>query len=240
MKLLCLLLAILSQTVVKEEKWPVVTTRSTIHQEEWPEAAKPLPEEIVEPSESLPEVPPEPLEDAAEKEPDKVVEKETIEFISAPWCTYCKTPEGVLTKAVVDKLPFKIRKVDADQSGYRGGIPAFRWKGKSKSWGFTGWYGLDHLVKEWERTSTLKSTRIDSNASVERIRRLSPSELQAFARVYRGGSVGVTGGNFWAHLQEPNHGFSASQLQGLSQSECERIHSAHHNRQITPFTKTVE
>lgn len=221
MNVLYVLIAVLGQTEFKEEHWPAiasVTPSSTFQEEVWPQEAK-----------------------AVTESPTKTIEKETVEFISAPWCGNCRVPEAALTKSVVEKLPFKIKKVDADRSGYQGSVPAFRWKNSSgNSNGFVGWYGIEHLVSEFKRTTLPKSSRVDASASKTVIRRLPPFELRAFAGHYRGSSVGVRGGNFWAHLQDGNHGFSASQLQGLNQSECERIHSAHHNGQITPFAKVNE
>lgn len=218
MKFLYLVIALLGQSEFKEEHWPTiasVTSSSTFQEEVWPGGeVKTL---VI-----------------------RAVEKETVEFVSATWCGNCRVPEAALTKAIVEKLPFKIKKVDADRSGYQGSVPAFRWNTSTGSGGFVGWNSVEHLVREFKRTTALKSSRINASASKTIIRRLSPSELRAFAGHYRGSSVGVKGGNFWAHLQDSNHGFSASQLQGLNQSECERIHSAHHNGQITPFTRVNE
>lgn len=212
MKLLYLVITLLGQSEFKEENWPTVATTtsvSTFQEEVWPGKVE---------------------------SPTKSIEKETIDFISATWCGNCRVPEAALTKSVIEGLPFKIRKVDADRSGYQGSVPAFRWKTPTGSGGFVGWNSVEHLVREFKRTTLPKSSRINASASKTVVRRLSPSELRAFAGQYRGSSVGVRGGNFWAHLQDPNHGFNASQLQGLNQSECERIHSAHHNGQITPFS----
>ena len=219
MKFLYVVIALFGQPEFTEENWPSVTVipSSTFQEEVWPEEAK-----------------------AVTESPTKSIEKETVDFISATWCGNCRVPEAALTKSVVESLPFKIRKLDADRSGYQGFVPAFRWKDTyGNSTGFVGWYSVEHLVREFKRTTLPKSSRINASTSKTVIRRLLPSELRAFAGHYRGSSVGVRGGNFWAHLQDPNHGFSASQLQGLNQSECERIHSAHHNGQITPFTKST-
>lgn len=215
MKFLILIVTLLGQSEFKEEHWPTlasVTPSSTFQEEVWPG------EEV--------------------KTPVKATEKETVEFVSATWCGNCRVPEAALTKSVVEKLPFKVKKVDADRSGYQGSVPAFRWKDSSgNSTGFVGWNSVEHLVREFKRTTLPKASRIAASASKTIVRRLSPFELRAIAGHYRGSSVGVKGGNFWAHLQDSNHGFSASQLQGLNQNECERIHSAHHNGQITPFTR---
>lgn len=215
MKFLYLAITLIGQTEFHEENWPTVasvTPSSTFQEEVWPGG------KVVA---SV-----------------KATKKEIVDFISASWCGNCRVPDAALTKSVIESLPFEIRKVDADQSGYRGSVPAFRWKDSSgNSTGFVGWNSVEHLVREFKRTTLPKSSRINASASKTIIRRLSPSELRAFAGHYRGSSVGVHGGDFWSHLQDSNHGFISQQLKGLTQRECERIHSAHHNRAITPFTR---
>lgn len=96
--------------------------------------------------------------------------------------------------------------------------PMSVWKVGNTWWHIEGWDSREHLVREWKK-SFEKKKAFGSG--------ITPSILKKFARTYQGPLTGVKGNNFWWHLQE--HGFTAAELNGLSQRDCEMIHGALHH-----------
>lgn len=162
-------------------------------------------------------------------QPKQVASKPHFEFLSAPWCGGCQSIKEALERLDKETLPFTYSVANVDSRGWLGAssIPAWAYNGKVIQYGFST---PENLMKNFRNATQPKQAR-----SVNTVQRFSASELKTFAHSYQGGSVGVKGGDFYSHLQSGNHGFSTNQLNGLSQSECERIHSAHHNGHITPF-----
>lgn len=66
--------------------------------------------------------------------------------------------------------------------------------------------------------------------------RYTTAELKSIAANYRGPTYATVSPASWAweHLQD-DHGFSASQVSGLSQSEALTIHNMAHGNKITPY-----
>lgn len=157
-----------------------------------------------------------------------------IIMYTASWCSWCRVAKSRLTPEVLSTLPFDVILVDVDRSNeYSGSIPAFRWYAPNGV-RTVGWSSWESIKSDWEKTTIPTPVpQAIIRRSVDG--RLTPNELRNFARSYNGPAFGVSDGNFWGHLQSPNHGFTAAQLTGLTQAECAHIHAGHHWGYLTPF-----
>lgn len=153
----------------------------------------------------------------------------TFELLSASWCGGCQSVKQSLSKLDRDQLPFKYRVRNVDTEGWldAGSIPAFAINGRVFQYGYSN---PESLLKNYQASLTSAPTRQRSVSQ-----RLSASELKEFASSYQGPTVKIKGMTAYGHLQDGNHGFSASQLQGLTESECFKIHGAHHYNYLTPY-----
>lgn len=152
-------------------------------------------------------------------------------YYYAKWCAPCKLASNSLTKEM-GNLPFRIRKVDVDTlSHYDGQVPKFVWDTPSGKVALSGWYGIEFLKTQFNKSR-------ESKSQTKATKRLSNSQLKEYLRTYsdRGREWGVKGMTFYEHLQDSNHGFTSEQLMGLSQNELAKLHSAHHNGFVTPTT----
>jgi hypothetical protein len=159
-------------------------------------------------------------------QPKQAIEKPEFELLGASWCGGCQSVKQSVGSLPKSSLPFTYTHHNVDTEGWLGAasIPAWAYKGQIIQY---GWSTPEGLMENFRKaTSRARST----------VQRLSSAQLKAFAHSYNGPDVGVKGGNFWAHLQDSNHGFSAQQLTGLTQWECARIHGAHHYNYLTPFS----
>lgn len=178
------------------------------------------------------------IEEPAEPEPPKqevkveVDSRPVFDLLGATWCGGCNTLERSLKRLDPKDLPFIVRHHNVDSKGWLGAssIPAWVYNGRIIQYGFST---PENLMSNFRK---ITQSQVTNKPSGKTLQRLSPAQLKAFAHSYRGPDVGVRGGNFWYHLQEGNHGFTASQLNGLTQWECARIHGAHHYRYLTPFS----
>lgn len=81
----------------------------------------------------------------------KVDARPSVTMYSAAWCAPCQRAKMEL-KAVEKTLPFVIKVVDVDKSGWPAGvdsIPHFEWE-SSRGKLFAKWNGVQDLVARWE------------------------------------------------------------------------------------------
>lgn len=223
MRSLCIVLVLLGQFQVEE--LPVTNP-------EFQELSNPVfvVEELELPKEPEPVVGPTKIEEPPKSvEPPKqeVDTRPALELLGASWCSGCKSTRKAVDAISKETLPFTYSYRDVDSKGWLGAreIPAWAYNGRVFQYGFSTPEALMQNFDKFFRPKAAKA-----------VQRLTPAELKAFAHSYTGPDVGVQGGNFWYHLQEGNHGFTAQQLNGLTQWECARIHGAHHNGYLTPFS----
>lgn len=159
----------------------------------------------------------------------KVEEKPHFEFLGASWCGACVASRNAVDAIPKEKLPFTYSYRNVDSKGYLGAssIPAWAYKGKVFQYGFST---TENLMENFKRVSK-------PQAKATTLQRLTPQQLREFARTYNGRPYGVKGGDFWSHLQNgTTHRFTAQQLQGLTQTECAKIHAGDHYGYLTPFS----
>lgn len=158
--------------------------------------------------------------------PSRAVDnRPTFELLSASWCGGCQSVKQTLSKLDKVALPFKYRERNVDTEGWlnASSIPAFAYRGKVFQYGFSD---PETLMKHYQGVTTRANT----------LQRLSSTQLKSFAKSYRGVTVKIKGMSAYQHLQDGNHGFTANQLQELTEQECFKIHGAHHYGYLTPFT----
>lgn len=160
-------------------------------------------------------------------QPKQVTSKPHFERLTASWCGGCQSVKEALGRFDRENLPFTYSDWDVDSKGWLGAssIPAWAYNGKVIQYGFST---PENLMKNFRNATQPKQAR-----SVNTVQRLTASQLREFARTYNGPMRGVKGNDFWSHLQDANHGFLAWQLNGLSQSECAKIHGGHHYGYLT-------
>ena len=162
-------------------------------------------------------------------------ERETVLMFFAPFkCDACDQQQAD-TKDWKD-APFKLKRGDNNKSPVKlDAFPVTAWQVKGRWWSYEGWYGREHLEKEWRRsrektqaigqeTTHRTSRSVSTNISANRTQR-----LRNFAVSYRGRTTEVQGMTYRQHLTDNRQGFTANELAGLSEYELERLHSACHH-----------
>lgn len=145
-------------------------------------------------------------------------------------CPPCEDQKAVM-KAWKD-APFDVGKLDKSPVS----IPSYPftiWRGSNGQWRYIeGWRGKKDLVERWKATQSEPSrTSVESSTRTTTSIRTGDRaiRLKQFANSYRGQTTPVKGMTYRQHLMDWRHGFTASELAGLSEHELERLHSACHH-----------
>lgn len=161
----------------------------------------------------------------------KTEAKPVVNLYSATWCAPCQRAKAEL-KAAANDLPFTVRIVDVSNGGQPAYVESLPWVSWPKAEGEVwqrSYPGVKELVSQWKQSQSKTGSAITSGST-------TPTKLTAtnrtlalrqFAASYRGQTTGVKGSTL-SHLMEPKHGFTAHELQGLTEWELERLHSACH------------
>lgn len=143
------------------------------------------------------------LPSISQEKVDDVIEKSKVKIIvyTRKNCQPCKTAKEVLSAR--KDLPFDIEWL-GEEVEFPHPVPTFAWESPNGVMQFEGWYGVDHLVKEWTRTQTkFKPVQKQTNT-------YTPSWTWP--------------GNLSQHLQG-THGVSTN---GMTQDQMERTHDSLH------------
>jgi hypothetical protein len=129
--------------------------------------------------------------------------------------------------------PFRLKRGDNNKAPVKlDAYPVTAWQVNGRWWSYEGWYGREHLEKEWrkshEKTKATSSHSISYSSSTSSLSHRT-QRLRNFAVSYRGRTTEVQGRTYRQHLMDNRHGFTASELAGLSEYELERLHSACHH-----------
>ena len=130
-------------------------------------------------------------------------ERETVLMFFAPFkCDACDQQQA--DTANWKDAPFKLKRGDNIKAPVKlDAYPVTAWKVKGRWWSYDGWYGREHLEKEWRRSHDAKavSLSVRSNWSY-------PGEIKR-------------------HLIQ-SHGITPSEAAMMTTAQAELIHSAIH------------
>ncbi len=135
----------------------------------------------------------------------KVAEKQRVKITvyTRKNCQSCNTAKGILNAR--KDLPFDIEWLGEDKVEFPHPVPTFAWESPNGVMHFEGWWGVDHLVKEWTRTQT---------------------KFKSVQPQYRNYNAQWTWpGNLSDHLRD-THRINTT---GMTQDQMEQAHDAAHN-----------
>lgn len=146
-------------------------------------------------------------------------EKYKVTQLSKRSCVPCKVANKALSDALQNnKLPFQYSVIYLNEDDPKS-VPEFYWDSPKGRFQIVGWYGVEHLVNEWVKTTGVSKDGVTSPGSLPYKKAATP---QKQSNNYT--PSWTWPGNLSQHLQG-THGINTS---GMSQDQMEQTHDNAH------------